>query len=137
MNAAQRAYNILRGHVLREWERMQGVERDLAERELIEEMQKPPKSSKREADETEVYERAADPKAVARRLLGVAPDADYDTIRKAFERLAKRSDPKNFPSGSDEQEQAAQILKRVHWAYAALTDGLDVTKRRFRSLELE
>ncbi len=140
MNAAQRAYNILRGYVVKEWERIQDIERDLAENELGEAMRNPLKvapASSRQPDDTEVYERAADPKAVARRMLGVPPDATFETIRKTFERLSLRSDPKNFPSGSSEQRQAGQILKRVHWAYATLTDEIDNTQKRFRSLEIE
>jgi hypothetical protein len=137
MSGARRAYNIVRGYVMREWERIQGVERDLAESELLksswdEAANEPSRSAMEPA-----YERSRNPKEVARRFLGVAEDADFATIRQAFDKLNKRSDPKNFPNGSREQEQAAEIQKRVHWAYATLTEDLDPTQKRFRSLELD
>ncbi len=79
----------------------------------------------------------ADKGTLARRVLGVTKDADFDTLRKAFERLNKRSDPAKFPDGSPEQMQAAEIQKRVHWAYRFLTDDISITEKRFRSLEIE
>lgn len=138
MNPAQRAYNMLKGYVMREWERIQGLERDLAEEELRESLRDPARRPEPPvAEGGEVYERASDPVAVARRMLGVGPDEGFDSIRRAFDRLSKRSDPKNFPSGTEEQRQAEQIHKRVHWAYLTLTERFDVTEKRFKTLELE
>lgn len=137
MSGARRAYNIVRGYVMREWERIQGVERDLAESELLKSLSDVEGSDPGPSAQGPAYERSVNPKEVARRFLGVAEDADFATIRKAFDKLNKRSDPKNFPEGSKEQEQAAEIQKRVHWAYATLTEDLDPTQKRFRSLELD
>jgi hypothetical protein len=136
MSGARRAYNILRGYVMKEWERIQGVEKDLAEQELHQAMNDPTKRGQ-PPPKAEVYERVEDAEAAARRLLGVAPNATFAQIRQAFERLNKRSDPKNFPNDSPEQEQAAQIQKRVNWAYTTLTDSVDTTQKRFRTLEIE
>ena len=133
LSLGRRSYNILRGYVNREWDRLSSVNlsRDEAdaERELSEFMP-PIKEIVAPADVV--------PREVhARRLLGVAHDASFSQIHKTFERLNKRSDPKNFPEGSDEAIHAAQIQKRVNWAYGVLSEGVDTTEKRFRSLEIE
>ncbi|HVL38867.1 MAG TPA: J domain-containing protein [Fimbriimonadaceae bacterium] len=129
----RRAYDMLRGYVHREWERIQGVEREYAERELEEALERPapwqPADRRQEVEE--------DQNTRAARLLGVAVNAPFEEIRKAFERLNKRSDPGNFPPASVEAREAAEIQKRVHWAYSVLTEGLDTTEKRFRSLEID
>jgi hypothetical protein len=80
---------------------------------------------------------APDPKAYARRLLGVTESTPYEELRKCFERLNQRSDPSNFPAGSYEAEQAAAIQRRVNWAFSLLTEDMDPTDKRFRSLEFD
>jgi hypothetical protein len=70
-------------------------------------------------------------------VLGVPKDADFESVRHAFERLCKRSDPTRFPSGSAEARQAEDIRKRVYWAYNLLTANVDETEMRFRSLEID
>lgn len=144
MNGARRAYDIMKGHVLREWDRIQGVEHDIAEEELNASLRKhPPKPAERRPErsdagiEENLYPFVADPAAVARRLLGVSPKAPFEEIRKTFERLNKRCAPSNFPDGTEAREQALEIQKRLHWAYQALTDHFDATEKRFKSLELE
>lgn len=144
MSGAKRAYDILRGYVNTEWERIKGVERDLAERELWGTKSVPqsiynPPSEAKEASPGDAQAAPAphDPKAYARRLLGVSEQSTFSDIRKAFTRLNKRSDPANFPAGSAEAKQAAEIQKKVAWAYNALTEDMDSTERRFGSLELE
>jgi hypothetical protein len=57
-------------------------------------------------------------------------------VRKAFARFNKRSDPANFPAGSAEATQATEIQKRVHWAFGVLTENMDATEKRFKSLEI-
>lgn len=130
MSIGRRAYNVLRGYVGREWERIQHVEEDIAIKELNEEA-KP--QSRKASDLPPVP--TEDREAHARTLLGLGPTATFDDIRKAFERLNKRSDPANFPADSPEAKQAAEIQKRVHWAFGVLTEGMDATEKRFRSLE--
>lgn len=140
MNEAKRAYNILRGYVSREWDRIKEVERDLAENELDEAMREPAaKGAKAEDIEAATDELAVqvDREGIARKMLGVKEDATFATIRTTFERIRKRSDPTRFPADSPEQKQAEQILKRAYWAYNVLTENVDSTEKRFRSLQIE
>lgn len=138
MSIGKRAYNILRGYVNREWDRIQSLDRMYAEKELEESMQKPAPVNEAEV-EAEVQQLAVqnDPKARARQLLGVGPEADFNEIRKAFDRLNERLDPGKFPPGSEEAKQAASIQQRINWAYQVLTENVDVTEKRFKSLEIE
>lgn len=134
MSTAKRAYDMLRGYVNREWERLQGVEMTDAERELHDAIENPaPRSSTAESKP----EATADQAAIARQVLGVSEGATFADIRKSYERIAGRSDPANFPAGSPEAAQAEQIHRRVHRAYAILTEGMDATEKRFRSLEID
>lgn len=141
MSSGRRAYNMLRGYINREWDRMQGVDQDKAWRELNEMVGG--KNAETEARQ-EVMDTAAgniqqtpeDREEHARKLLGVTKDATFDDIRKTFERLSKRSDPKNFPDNSEEAKQAADIQKKVNWAFLVLTEKMDATEKRFKSLEI-
>lgn len=133
MNVGKRAYDILRGHMTREWDRIHGITLDEAESELQQAIENPV-----------VARNAAAPKIApvdtperARLVLGVAADADFATVQAAFERLVQRSNPANFPDGSFESHQAAEIQRRVQQAYALLTENMDSTERRFRSLEID
>lgn len=137
MSTARRAYDILRGYIGQEWERIQGVEESSARAELHEAMGKPARREVAEDTPSEsIPVPTEDRGAYARSLLGVGPNATFDEIRKQFERLNRRSDPANFPPGSAEATKAAEIQKRVHWAYGFLTDHIDNTEKRFRSLEI-
>ena len=133
MSLGRRAYNLLRGYVHTEWERIRDVERDRANRELVDVPLPPVPSSAPQTSDLA----PEDQKAHARRILGVEPDAPFDEVRKCFVRLNKRSDPARFPDGSSEANEAAEIQKRVNWAYRCLTDDMDSTERRFRTLEIE
>ncbi|MCL4283902.1 MAG: hypothetical protein KJZ62_02255 [Fimbriimonadaceae bacterium] len=135
MSAAKRAYDLLRGHLSREWDRIKQIERDLAESELEESMRNPPPVAAPPLRTPEQI--AADRIATARRLLGITEKDGFPEIRAAFERLSSRSDPSKFPDRSEEQRQAEQIQKRVHWAYQVLTESVDVTIKRFSTLELD
>src|SRR5579859_6020602 len=140
MSLGKRAYNLLRGYVSTEWERIRDVERDLAERELRA-SDLPPIASTPLPDETAVQYSvtsvSVDKKVYARRLLGVTEQTSFTELRKAFTRLNKRSDPANFPPGSVEADKAADIQRKVNWAYNVLTEDMDDTERRFRTLELD
>jgi hypothetical protein len=135
MSTGRRAYDMLRGYVNREWDRIRGVEFESAERELQEALEKPTqrKIDLAGMDESIVIDRQLN----ASKILGVPINAPYSEIHKAFERLKKRSDASNFPSGSPEAAQAIEIQRRVQWAYGVLTEGMDVTEKRFRSLEID
>jgi hypothetical protein len=130
MSGARRAYDLLRGYINREWDRIQGVEELDARRELDQASRVPDNAGLPPIENQ-------DPMEKARRILGVAADANYETIRKAFERLHQRSDPSNFPDGSEEQRRAESIHKRVMWAYRTLSESVTSSEKRFRNLELE
>lgn len=70
------------------------------------------------------------------RLLGLNSSADLGTVETAWRRLAERADPKRFPTGSDEEKRAADILRSVNAAYARIREALDPTEGRFGRLEL-
>ncbi len=135
MSTGKRAYDIVRGWVGHEWDRIREIERDLAADELEEAIERPaPAKTRTVTREVPVPKEDAD--AHARRLLGVGETASFEEIRKAFDRLNQRSDPTRFPANSGEQTQAAEIQKRIHWAYAQLTAKFDTVEKRFRSLEI-
>ena len=133
MSVGKRAYDILRGHVNREWDRIQGIPDDPAELELQRSLDSPAVVRKDES----VRIAPVDSPERARQVLGVPSDADFSAIQAAFERLVQRSNPGNFPEGSREASQAAEIQRRVQQAYALLTEHMDSTEKRFRSLEIE
>lgn len=148
MSMGKRAYNILRGYVSTEWDRIKDLERELATKELRAIPAPAPSSPEVPLPEalsgptepvpiTSTSAPKYDAKAHARKLLGVPADCSFDDLRKAYTRLNKRSDPANFPAGSEEARKAADIQRNVNWAYNLLTATDDATERRFRSLELD
>ncbi len=70
------------------------------------------------------------------RILGVPEGSDLETVEAAYNKLANRCAPDRFPEGSEEQQAAKEIFKRVDVAYNALRDTLDPTCGRFDKLEL-
>jgi hypothetical protein len=135
MSTGRRAYDLLRGYVNSEWDRIRGVEDDAATQELAEGLENP--TLRRPTDPTrEPISEPADRMALARKILGVPEGATFAQVRTAFERINRRADPSNFPAGSPEATQASEIQRRVQWAYGVLTDGMDTTEKRFRSLEI-
>ena len=132
VSVGRRAYDLMRAYVGREWERIGGMERASAEMELYESYDRT--ASRRETSDPQP---AADQAALARQVLGVPADADFATIRKAYERIHKRSNPENFPEGSAEREQAAKIHEMVGKAYRILSAETDETEKRFRTLEID
>lgn len=133
MSSGRRAYDILRSFVNSEWERIRGIDLDKA----LAELDAPAAPTVAGSIETAPTLRSSDPKALARSVLGVSETADFEEIRKAFERLNERSEPARFPEGSEEQKHASQIQTRVNWAYQTLTEEVPTTEKRFRSLEIE
>ena len=139
MSTGRRAYDILRGYVGSEWERIQGVQLNDAERELYESLEPgagATSTAQTPAEATVAHHTVLDD-AKAREILGVSANATLAEIRTSFDRITKKSDPANFPPGSVEARQAEQIHRRVHRAYAILTEGMDATEKRFRSLEID
>ena len=133
MSTGRRAYDLLRGYVNRELDRVRGLDRLDAEKELAASLN--PGSSVTQQTSKNGLE--IDEPALARKILGVSADADFVTIRKTFERLDRRSDPVNFPEKSLERQQAAELRQRVHWAYSVLTQNVPDLNKRFGSLEIE
>lgn len=139
MSTTRRAYDLLRGYVNREYDRIRGVDLDNAEKELNESLQgyMPPRTPSTNQQTQPSSEPLLSREERARRILGVNPGATFEEIRKSYERLNKRGDPTRFPVGSVEREQAGSIQKSVQWAYGILTANMDSTEKRFRSLEIE
>lgn len=80
---------------------------------------------------------APDPNASDFRVLGIAPDAGWDDVLGAYEKITRRCDPRRFPDGSAEQKEAGRILERVNAAYDNLRKRLDPTESRFARLEFD
>jgi len=136
MSTGRRAYDVLRGYVNQEWERIRGVD----DKDAISELNESVEVTSVRVERSVTIEQetvSTDPQGWARRILGVAPEADFSEIRKAFERLNSRADPTKFPVGTAEARQATDIQRRVQQAYAILTDGIDTTEKRFKSLEID
>ena len=136
MGTGRRAYDLLRGYVNQEWERIRNVDETPEEREVREALA----GTSVQVERTTVVEQTfttIDPQDWARKVLGVHAGADFAEIRKAFERLNSRSDPSKFPIGSAEARQSSEIQGRVQQAYAILSDSIDPTEKRFKSLEID
>ncbi len=134
MSQTRRAFNILRGYIDREWDRLQGLEWFDAQKELdsptIPAQPATPVEPPKELSPEEELD-------LARKILGVSESATFAEINKAYERLVKRSDPARFPEGSEVQAQAEQIHRRVSLAYSKLAATFPSTEKRFQGLEIE
>lgn len=139
MSTGRRAYDLLRGYVNTEWDRIQGIERNDALDELDAALDSTNPNNYKTAPKPEIRVKVPpeDAKTYARQVLGVAENADFEAIRHSFEKLCKRSDPARFPENSEEARTASDIQKRIYWAYGVLTEDTDETEMRFRSLEID
>jgi len=139
MSIGRRAYDLLRGHLNYEWDRIHKVDDESAINELAEGVgPSDVKPTQRPERELTTLDLTPDQKIdLARRILGVQSTANFEEIRGVYDRISKRADPSNFPIGSPESEQAGQIQRRVQWAYSLLTESMDGTEKRFKSLEIE
>jgi len=132
MSSGNRAFNILRAYIGREYERMTGQEEQEAWHELdvpVVPTAPKPSTPKKLTPEEELQ--------LARVILGVDETASFDEVRKAFERLSTRSDPSRFPEKSELRAQAELIHRRVTVAYSRLAEKFSSTEQRFRSLEID
>lgn len=125
---------MLRSYVGREFERLQDLDEARAREEMMRSAD--PAFNGTTTPATPPQRNVREEKENACKVLGVAEGASYDEIYKAFVRLNKRSDPANFPEGSPERAQALDVHKKVHQAFSLLTEGMDATEKRFRSLEI-
>jgi len=145
VSTARRAYDLLRSYVNHELDRVRDLDA-AARRELDDALGGPRKtpppipgaptepSTSPNGDQQAPKEQQIE---LARRILGVGETAPFDEIRKAFERLNKRSDPNRFPTGSQERKEAEELNRRVNIAYRLLTEQISTTEKRFRSLEID
>lgn len=132
MSVGKRAFDIMRAKVNYEWDRLQSLGASPEERELQDAIDDP---LPREAAAPTMPPVTTPERA--RQVLGVDANADFATTQAAFERLVQRSNPANFPEGSKEARQAAEIQRQIQQAYTLLTENMDSTERRFRSLEID
>ena len=140
MSDAKRLYNVMRGYIGREWERLKHLERELAMNELDAPSVPSPAPNNQDASVPKVVieiPAGSDPKDAARRILGVEQEAEFVVIQRAYLRLSKRSHPSTMPGGSEEQRQAEMIYRRVQWAYQTLTADTPPIEKRFGSLEVD
>ncbi len=137
MSEFKRAYDLLRGYVNQEWDRIKSSDLEKAWQELN--TPSPPKQvePKNQEEVANQESESQDHKALARGILGVTQDATFAEIKRSFDRLNSRSNPKNFPEGSAEATNAQKIQTRVNWAYRVLIDDKPATEKRFQSLEIE
>lgn len=137
MSSAKRAYDLMRGYVNREWDRVRGLERLEAESELRGETSLARETFAQNHRGPIEAAYGTDEQHAARLILGVAEGADFREVRKSYERLDRRSDPEKFPAGSDEQKRAAELRERIRWAYRKLTADVSEQEKRFGSLEID
>ena len=146
MGVLQRFISILRGYVSATSDR---VERIAAEEELR--LARARKESLAELQSDSIAQRRPAVRRVGRsprtselseslaadyRMLGLAPGCGLEKVESAWRSVAHRADPKRFPSGSDEEKRAGEILDSINSAYARIREHLNPTEGRFGNLEL-
>lgn len=136
MSEAKRAYNVLRGFVNQEWERVKGLDLQNAWRELDAPIGEKP-IPKDDSANLRSSMAPTELEANARTILNVTAKANFDEIRKAFEKINRRVQPENFESGTEEAQHAQELLRKATWAYQYLTKDMSAAERRFRSLEID
>jgi len=134
MSDFQRAVNLVKGYVNREWERINAVELRDAREELDQIPNYPRASGQTAPEEPTVIVRDA---SHARRILGVGEGATYDEIKIAYEKLSEMSKVDQFTTGTVEHSRAVRIQRSIHTAYTTLIEEFSTTERRFKSLEID
>ncbi len=133
MSDFQRAVNMVKGYVNREWERINAVEQRDA-REELDQIPNYPRQNQAPQEEPTVIVRDA---SHARRILGVTEGATYDEIKVAYEKLSEMSKVDQFTTGTVEHSRAVRIQRSIHTAYTTLIEEFSTTERRFKSLEID
>lgn len=133
MSEIRRAYDLLRGYINHEWDRIRSSDLESAWQEL----QETPKTEASQIVEPNTTLEEKDLKEIARTILGVNADASFSEIKKSFDRLNKRSNPSNFPENSAEAANALKIQTRVNWAFRILCEDMPDSEKRFQSLEFD
>ncbi len=139
MSTFDRAKDLTRAYVNSVYDRVRDIDVDAAWKELKEAVDMaPPETTSQSEPEAEyiAVPSGRSQEEISRSILGVSQTATFEEIQKAFEKLNRRSEPSQFPEGSTEQKQAAEIQKKVMAAYQILTANVDSTEKRFRSLEI-
>lgn len=143
MSTSRRAFDLLRAYVNHEVDRLRSSNAMDAWEELEQSLdptkRMPSAPSNSTPSPSDPYAQAPleDQIRLSRVILGVSETATFDDIRKAYERLNRRSDPSLFPAGSVEQLEAKELNRKINIAYRKLTEALPTTEKRFRSLEID
>jgi len=147
MSTTRRAYDILRSQINHHWDRLTSSEYSDAWQELdgpaAQATQPQAQAQQRQQaapspqEEVTPEEAEQNQRRIAAKVLGVAPDACYDVVRKEYERLARRADPTKFSDGSEEQQRAAILRQQIEVAYRILVADVPVIEKRFKNLEIE
>lgn len=137
MGLGDRAYNLLRSYIGREWERIEKVREISARKELQEyldpsvqnpdaSISKPPPVPAKDGKVAEAY-----------KVLGLKSGAQLKEVKQAHAKLSERSLPANFAEGSEERKKAAKIHLLVQEAYDLLLPILDPRLKRFQTLDID
>jgi hypothetical protein len=136
LGLANRAYNLLRAYIGREWERIEDISESSARRELNDYLTGPSKGAKPQ----EVPMKPplpSDSAGAAMSILGVERTSTLAELRRNYKRLFERSLPANFPEGTSERNKAETIHKKVQEAYDLLLPLFDPRLKRFQSLDID
>lgn len=136
MGTSRRAYDLLRGYVNHHMDRIRELDADSSARDELNEALNPGASAPTEAVSTPAAT-PIDQQAMARKILGVEEKATFAEIRRAYERLCKRSDPQKFVIGSEERKLAEDLHARIETAYRILSAEVPAVEKRFNNLELD
>lgn len=136
MGSSRRAYDLLRGYVNHHMDRIRDLDEDTAAREELNASLSTPGGAPAPVEE-KVQMPVADQKELARKILGVTPEASFGEVRKAYERLRKRSEPAKFDAGSQERKLAEDLHARIETAYRILSAEVPAVEKRFNNLELD
>lgn len=74
---------------------------------------------------------------IARKILGVPEGAPFTDVRRAYERLSKRSDPAKFVVGTEERRLSEELHARIETAYRILSAEVPAVEKRFNNLEID
>lgn len=136
MSLGRRAYNIARGVLGREWDRVEAVFQGSAEAELNQAMNDPSYSVQARPTPPPIPRQAPLTPELARKVLGVSDQATFAEIRNTYQKLLVEIDPEKFPSDLALRSRASQMRETLKAAYLVLMEGQDETDVRFGSLDL-